>query len=70
MKVKLLIFAQIDVGEEIFDLLVLGKGLVCLGVELFEHVVKLFEIEVASSRVVPLYSYRSTLRKASLGEIM
>lgn len=54
LEVDLSIFSDIDKGEYILELLVFGKLLARLGVEFLHHAVEFFEVEVATSWVVPL----------------
>lgn len=49
------IFANVYELENIFELLVLWEILAGLGIELFDHFVKLFEVHVSTSGIVPLY---------------
>ena len=54
LEVDLSVFPDVDEGKYILKLLVLGEIFAGLRVELFHHVIKLFESEVATPWVVPL----------------
>ncbi len=53
LEIKLVILANIDIGEDILELLVFWEALAGLREEFLHHFEELFEGEVATSWVVP-----------------